>query len=47
MTTYSKSGFRSTRQQQYVYFKKILNYSILGIALILIFLMLMLRFVWT
>jgi len=47
MATYSKSEFRDSRKMQYRYFRQILYYSILGIAAILVFLMFMLRFVWS
>jgi hypothetical protein len=47
MATYKKTDFRDTRENQYHYFLKILQFSMLGIALTLIFLMMMLRFVWS
>lgn len=47
MATYKKSDFRHSREDQYHYFKSILQYSMLGIALVLIFLMIMLRFAWS
>ena len=47
MSSYSKGAFRSSRQNQYHYFKQILGYSMLGIALVLVFLVLMLRFAWS
>jgi len=47
MATYSKTEFRDSRKAQYKYFRQILYYSILGIAATLVFLMLMLRFVWS
>jgi len=47
MSTYNKGDFRDSRKQQYKYFLGILQYSIIGIALTLIFLMLMVRFAWS
>ncbi len=47
MATYSKNAFRESRRAQYKYFRQVLYYSILGIILTLVFLMLMLRFVWS
>lgn len=47
MAPYSKENFRKSRLAQYGYFKHILQYSMLGIALTLVFLMLMLRFAWS
>lgn len=47
MSPYSKTAFRESRRAQYGYFRKILGYSMLGIALTLVFLMLMLRFAWS
>ncbi len=47
MATYNKGDFRDSRKTQYGYFKHILQYSIMGIALTLIFLMIMLRFAWS
>ena len=47
MSPYSKGGFRNSRKQQYDYFRQILGYSMLSIGLTLVFLMLMLKFVWS
>lgn len=47
MATYNKGNFRASREDQYKHFLSILNYSILGIALVLIFLMIMVRFAWS
>lgn len=47
MATYKKTDFRDSRKDQYHYFLKILQYSMLGIALTLIFLMIMLRVAWS
>lgn len=47
MSPYSKGGFRKSRKLQYDYFRQILGYSMLGIGLTLVFLMLMLKFSWS
>ncbi len=47
MATYSKTAFRESRRAQYKYFRQVLYYSILGIVAVLVFLMIMLRFVWS
>ena len=47
MAAYSKNEFRESREAQYKYFQRILAYSVFGIAGTLVFLMFMLKYVWS
>lgn len=47
MSSYDKSDFHETRRTQYSDFKHVMHWSIVGVVLVLFFLGLMLKWVWS